>query len=219
VTNAQFPDQLASLRPITQLYLSIDATNKESLRQIDRPLFSDYWPRFLRCLDELARKGQRTVYRLTLVKEYNTEDVEGYVQLIRRGRPDFIEIKGVTYCGFGDNSPLTMRNVPYQHEVISFATALMDRLSSVVDQESQLEYGLACEHEHSCSILIADKRKFFRGGHWHTWIDYDRFHDLVASGEEFTSLDYMAPTPAWAVYGAAEKGFDPAEKRHYRNKD
>ena len=35
---------------------------------------------------------------------------------------------------------------------------------------------------------------------WHTWSDYDRFHALndrfVATGEGFTSLDYMAPTPA-----------------------
>jgi tRNA wybutosine-synthesizing protein 1 len=214
VTNAQFPDQLAALRPVTQLYLSIDATNKQALKTIDRPLFGDYWERFLRCLDELALKGQRTVYRLTLVKEYNTEDVDGYVTLIRRGRPDFIEIKGVTYCGFGDNSPLTMQNVPFQHEVISFAKQLMDRLSALSSCDNgALEYGLACEHEHSCSILIADKNKFLKDGQWHTWIDYDRFHDLIKSGQPFTSLDYTAPTPAWAVYGAPEKGFDPAETR------
>lgn len=28
----------------------------------------------------------------------------------------------------------------------------------------------------------------------------------------------MEETPAWAVYGAAEKGFDPAEIRFLRNK-
>jgi hypothetical protein len=28
----------------------------------------------------------------------------------------------------------------------------------------------------------------------------------------------MAETPAWAVYGAQEKGFDPAEVRFLRNK-
>ena len=27
----------------------------------------------------------------------------------------------------------------------------------------------------------------------------------------------MAPTPSWAVYGAPEEGFDPEEKRWYRN--
>ena len=28
----------------------------------------------------------------------------------------------------------------------------------------------------------------------------------------------MAPTPDWAVYGSAHRGFDPFEKRHFRQK-
>lgn len=37
-------------------------------------------------------------------------------------------------------------------------------------------YGVACEHAHSCCILLARRARFFRHGTWHTWIDYDRFH-------------------------------------------
>ena len=37
------------------------------------------------------------------------------------------------------------------------------------------EYGLACEHGHSCCILLARKSRFHRDGAWHTWIDYERF--------------------------------------------
>ncbi len=48
---------------------------------------------------ELAKKGQRTVYRLTLVKGYNAEEIENYARLVDLGEPDFIEIKGVTFCG------------------------------------------------------------------------------------------------------------------------
>lgn len=44
------------------------------------------------------------------------------------------------------------------------------------------EYALACEHAHSCCILLARVDKFLVGGVWHTHIDYDRFHNLVASG-------------------------------------
>ena len=33
--------------------------------------------------------------------------------LIRRGKPDFIEIKSVTFCGVSDGSNLTMQNVPW----------------------------------------------------------------------------------------------------------
>lgn len=45
------------------------------------------------------------------------------------------------------------------------------------------EYGLACEHSHSCCILLARTDRFKRDGQWHTWIDYDRFQELAASGE------------------------------------
>lgn len=54
-------------------------------------------------------------------------------------------------------------------------------------------------------------------GAWHTWIDYDRFHELLASGDRFSSDDYMAPTPEWAVFGSDEQGFDPVETRVTRN--
>jgi wyosine [tRNA(Phe)-imidazoG37] synthetase (radical SAM superfamily) len=39
------------------------------------------------------------VYRLTLVKGYNAEEIENYARLVELGQPDFIEIKGVTFCG------------------------------------------------------------------------------------------------------------------------
>jgi len=53
---------------------------------------------------------------------------------------------------------------------------------------------------------------------WKTWIDYEKFHSLIASGEPFTDVDYVAPTPEWAVVGHSQKGFDPKETRHRRNK-
>lgn len=80
VTNAQFPDKIKLLKPVTQvcvlytfsflhnikyqacthdtrlliwfprcmqLYVSVDAATKESLKAIDRPLFGDFWERFI----------------------------------------------------------------------------------------------------------------------------------------------------------------------------
>ena len=55
VTNAQYPDQIRDLKPVTQLYISIDAPNKELLKEIDVPLFDDYWERLNDSLDHLAR--------------------------------------------------------------------------------------------------------------------------------------------------------------------
>lgn len=87
VTNAQFPDKIEELQPVTQLYVSVDAATKESLKAVDRPLFKDFWERYQACLHHLSKKLQRTVYRMTLVKSWNMSELEGYAQLIEAGIP------------------------------------------------------------------------------------------------------------------------------------
>lgn len=165
VTNAQFPECITNLRPICQLYVSIDASTEEGLKKIDRPLFKDYWQRFIDSLKALSEKGQRTVYRLTVVKAWNDDEisrqVDGiscfssfyanivslrYADLVSMGKPDFIEVKGVTFCGDSKASTLTMGNVPWHEEVRGFVKQLVDLLPG---------YSLASEHEHSNCLLIA----------------------------------------------------------------
>jgi wyosine [tRNA(Phe)-imidazoG37] synthetase (radical SAM superfamily) len=53
-----------------------------------RPLFSDYWERFVQCLTALRDKQQRTVYRLTLVRGMNMASAQEYAALIDLGQPD-----------------------------------------------------------------------------------------------------------------------------------
>jgi len=212
VTNAQFPEAMKQLKPVTQLYVSIDASTKETLKAIDRPLHKDFWERFISSLEELGRKNQRTVYRLTLVKGWNAEEIENYAKLVSLGKPDFIEVKGVTYCGTSKASKLTMENVPWHEEVIFFVKKLVEKLP---------DYDISCEHEHSNCLLITHK-KFLVDGVWKTWIDYDKFHILYRDFEEsngekrFSAVDYMVPTPTWALFGSKERGFDPVEKRFHR---
>ncbi|KAK4236250.1 hypothetical protein C8A03DRAFT_17075 [Achaetomium macrosporum] len=214
VCNAQHPDQLAALQHVTQLYVSIDASNRESLRRIDRPLHRDFWERFQRCLDILRERRfrQRTVFRLTLVKGFNVEDeVEGYADLVERGLPCFVEVKGVTYCGTSTSSSagLTMANVPFYEEVCDFVVALEKALL-----KRGLKYGIAAEHAHSCCILLASER-FRVDGKWHTLIDYDKFFQLLEEkgpDGDFSPEDYMGPpTPEWATWGNG--GFDPRDQR------
>ncbi|XP_060928586.1 S-adenosyl-L-methionine-dependent tRNA 4-demethylwyosine synthase TYW1 [Limanda limanda] len=212
VTNAQFPEEIRTLVPVTQLYVSVDASTRDSLKKIDRPLFKDFWPRFLDSLKALGEKRQRTVYRLTLVKAWNVEEMLSYSELISLGQPDFIEVKGVTYCGESAASTLTMANVPWHQEVVAFVQQLADMLP---------QYEIACEHEHSNCLLIAHT-KFKVAGEWWTWIDYERFQELVRAHEEsggersFSALDYTAKTPSWALFGGAEQGFDPTDTRFQR---
>jgi tRNA wybutosine-synthesizing protein 1 len=213
VCNAQHPAQLASLIPVTQLYVSIDASNKESLKKIDRPLHRDFWERFCACLDILKQRRfeQRTVFRLTLVKGFNmAEEVRGYADLVERALPGFVEVKGVTYCGTSaaGTAGLTMENVPFYEEVAAFVSALAEELA-----RRNLSYGIAAEHAHSCCVLLADSTRFQREGKWATRIDFERFYELNEGLVEGTRTDEQE-TPEWALWGNG--GFDPRDVRVYR---
>ena len=100
-------------------------------------------------MKELDRKNQRTVYRLTLVKGWNADEIESYAKLVSLGNPDLIEVKGVTYCGTSKASKLTMENVPWHEEVIYFVKKLVEKLP---------DYDISCEHEHSNCLLITHKK-------------------------------------------------------------
>ena len=227
VTNGQHPKAIGSLIPVTQLYVSVDAPTPESLVAIDRPLFSDAWERLQQSLELLKDKGQRTVARLTVVKGWNSDDVEGYAKLIALGKVSLIEVKGVTFCGKSDASNLNMSNTPWHHEVVDLVKTLkveLDRLRLAGGPDALPEYDLACEHKHSVSVLLARVDQFAYEAEdgsrrWKTWIDYPKFQDLAAKHEAdptftFGVKDYVSETPAWALFGSEEEGFDPTDTRH-----
>ena len=76
-------------------------------------------------------------------------------------------------CFRSTTSTLTMENVPWHEDVKNFAEAIASK--------SNGKYELACEHAHSCCVLLANAEKFKLNGSWYTWIDYEKFHDLVLS--------------------------------------
>ncbi|CAK9440047.1 uncharacterized protein LODBEIA_P41470 [Lodderomyces beijingensis] len=211
VCNAQHPDNLAKLTKVTQLYVSIDAPTKTDLKKVDRPLNSDFWERLMSCLDILrtVQSHQRTVFRLTLVKGFNMGDIASYADMVERAMPSQIEIKGATFCGSsnGNGNPLTMQNIPFYDECKEFVENLSTEL-----KKRGLAYDIAAEHAHSCCILVAHE-KFRINGEWHTHIDYPRFFELLESGQDFVDIDYVKPTPNWAVWGSAEAGFNPVDTR------
>ena len=61
-------------------------------------------------------------------------------------------LQGVTYCGTSKASKLTMENVPWHEEVLSFVQQLADALP---------DYEIASEHEHSNCVLIAKTKVGF----------------------------------------------------------
>lgn len=229
VTNGQHPKAIADLIPITQLYVSVDAPTPESLIAIDRPLFSDAWERLQEALTLLKDKGQRTVARLTVVKGWNSDEVEGYARLIALGKVSLVEVKGVTFCGKSDASNLNMSNTPWHHEVVDLVKNLKLELDKLrLAGQDVPEYDLACEHKHSVSVLLARVDQFSETAPdgrriWKTWINYPKFNELATKHKEDPSFtygveDYTAETPAWALFGSEEEGFDPVELRHRRKK-
>ncbi|CAI4913324.1 ANM_HP_G0069250.mRNA.1.CDS.1 [Saccharomyces cerevisiae] len=212
VCNAQHPETLRNIVKVTQLYVSIDAPTKTELKKVDRPLYKDFWERMVECLEILktVQNHQRTVFRLTLVKGFNMGDISAYADLVQRGLPSFIEVKGATFSGSSDRNgnPLTMQNIPFYEECVNFVKAFTTEL-----QRRGLHYDLAAEHAHSNCLLIADT-KFKINGEWHTHIDFDKFFVLLNSGKDFTYMDYLEKTPEWALFGNG--GFAPGNTRVYR---
>ncbi|NXC43335.1 TYW1 synthase, partial [Penelope pileata] len=211
VTNAQFPDEIRNLEPVTQLYVSVDASTKESLKKIDRPLFKDFWQRFLDSLKALSEKQQRTVYRLTLVKAWNVDELRAYADLVSLGKPDFIEVK--VSC--------TELFLP---SVLSLFPPHFPTYR-VLYEQTLPEVALVCAFKQSAvlSCLLGANAVFQEvDGEWCTWIDYERFQELARAhagsggSRPFTAADYTARTPRWALFGSSQRGFDPQDVRYQR---
>jgi len=166
VTNAQYPDEIRALTPVTQLYLSIDAPTKKLLKEIDNPLFSDYWERMNDSLDALREKKGRTTIRLTMMRNVNMCEEEAYAKLITKGDPDFVEVKGYMFVG-ASRQRLSMENMPYHEEVKAYGEQLVKHLA---------DYELVDEHKPSRVVLLA-KKKFYdeEKGRYLTWIDFESF--------------------------------------------
>jgi tRNA wybutosine-synthesizing protein 1 len=59
-----------------------------------------------------------------------------------------------------------MQNSPFHRDVLAFCNYLVGALAGLLPQ---LDYQIACEHEHSNCVLIASRARFFKNGTWHTW--------------------------------------------------
>jgi tRNA wybutosine-synthesizing protein 1 len=100
VTNGQYPERLRDMSEPTNLYISLDAPDKETYRKVDCPSLVDYWERMNESLERMNSFSCRKVLRLTLAKGLNMENPEGYARLIEKANPDFIECKGYMWVGY-----------------------------------------------------------------------------------------------------------------------
>jgi len=126
VTNGMFPEKLENIEVPTQLYLSIDAPNKELFEKIDKPQLKDSWSKLNKSLEIFKKLKQktRTVLRITLIKNLNNTDLEGYINLIKKADPHFIEVKAYMWVGFS-RQRMQKENMPSHEEVLNFSKEII----------------------------------------------------------------------------------------------
>lgn len=149
VTNAQYPERIKDLEPITQLYISLDSPNEDMYKSIGVPLFKDYWERLNKSLEYMSQKGYRTCIRLTCIKGINMVHPEQYAALIKKGDPDFVEVKAYMFLG-ESRKRLKQENMPEHEDIVKFSRELAEHLP---------DHEIKDEHVPSRVVLLVKKGK------------------------------------------------------------
>ncbi|MGY8702621.1 MAG: 4-demethylwyosine synthase TYW1 [Candidatus Poseidoniales archaeon] len=127
VTNGTLPKAIEKLDTLpTQLYVSVDAPNKQVFNKICKPKWGDaVWEKVEETIDMLPSLDTRIVCRHTLVKGENMakEHIAQYASIDNRADPDFIECKGYTFVGHS-RELMTIENMPWHEEILEFAGEL-----------------------------------------------------------------------------------------------
>lgn len=158
VTNGLLPEKLKELEEKnalpTQLYLSMVYPNEQIFRKITNNLEKDSWKKFNESLKLFwgLSKFTRTVIRVTLIKNLNMTEPENYAKLIKKAKPDFVEIKAYIHIGFSQNR-LKKENMPTHQEVKDFSKKILKELGK------KEKYQLVDEKYNSRVVLLSNGKK------------------------------------------------------------
>ena len=123
----------------TQLYLSTNAADYESFKRINRPRYDDAWERWNTSLGMLSKLNTRTVLRITLIRNHNTDEkmIPAFAKMFTESSPHFIEIKSYMHIGRSTNR-LEHSDMLEFDEVKHFSTEITKRtdMFSVMDEST-----------------------------------------------------------------------------------
>jgi tRNA wybutosine-synthesizing protein 1 len=161
VTNGLHPDVLEKLykknQLPTQLYLSVNTSNKEGYIKFHRSNFKNAWEKLNKTLEMFPKfnKKTRTVFRMNLVLDLNMyeEQIPEYVELIKKAQPLIIEVKGFMSVGFA-RERLGYERMPREKEMKNFVKKLEKNL-----QDQGLNYKFLDEHKFSRAYVLAKNKK------------------------------------------------------------
>ena len=139
VTNGTVPTMLKKLlkHAPTQLYITLPAPNEEIYIKTCQPINKNSWKRIMRSLSLLQSFDEicRTVIRLTLVKNLNFVDSEGYSNIISEYQPKFVEVKSFMSVGFA-RARLPYEAMPLHEEIKRFAKEIASKCNyKIVDEK------------------------------------------------------------------------------------
>lgn len=155
VSNGLYPEVFEKLdkknQLPTQLYLSLNSSNKEDYKKWHNSDLKNAWERFNKSLKLMKNLDTRTVIRLTLVKEKNAkeESLYGFSELIKKASPDFVEVKSYMSVGYS-RKRLNYKNMLSSKEVKDFSEKLLKFLP---------KYKLLDEHKRSRVVLLGKSKK------------------------------------------------------------
>jgi len=132
----------------TQLYLSLIAPNKELYNKIVKSKVKDAWKKYQETIKLFPKLNTRKVLRLTLIKDLNMQDLEGYATLIRMAKPDFVEIKAFMSMGFA-RQRLGYERMPWHHEIREFS----EKLAKIAGLK------ILDEKKESCVVLLGKSKE------------------------------------------------------------
>ena len=152
VTNGSLPKVIEELDPLpTQLYVSVDAPNKEIFNRLCKPKFDTAaFEKLEETLQLLPSLDTRTVCRHTLIKGESLGHYDDYSRLDNIADPDFIEAKGYVYVG-NSRSNHTIENMPSHDEIMEFSRTLAPMVGREVLSDRREEWHYWKRNDSSCS--------------------------------------------------------------------
>lgn len=155
VTNGLYPEKIKEIidkkQLPTQLYVSVNASNKKLYDEFHRSSKKDAWKKLNETLELFSKlKGTRTVFRMNLVRGLNMfdEHIKEYAKLIKKSKPLFVEIKGYMSVGYA-RERLGYEKMPDDKEMLEFCKKLA--------KETGLK--LLDSHERSRAFVLGKNKK------------------------------------------------------------
>jgi tRNA wybutosine-synthesizing protein 1 len=155
VTNGLFPNKLKELEKKkqlpTQLYISVNAPDKEIYNKIHRSSKKDAWELLNKSLEIMSqlRNKTRTVFRMNLILDMNMTDEKKYAEMIKKANPMFVEVKAFMCVGFA-NQRIPYEKMPYHEDIIDFSKKMLKFLP---------EYKILDEKKESRVVLLGKSKE------------------------------------------------------------